>query len=258
MKTIQENNSGHPRNESWEEKWDTQGKWKTIKPGESVAVPEALNAIHDDMTDEILTILKKYENDPQTTGFVITGYGATAFSAGADIGKFPSMLGDRKQSVDYARVCSRLLIYLDNCKKPVVAALNGMALGGGLELVIRCHGIVAAKNACLQFPEISLGMAPGIGGMVVPYRRWPAAAATFHTMLLKAEKMTVTDAVELGIIDNLADSHATLLPGATRLVRELAQKQHVIADTPVDIAPPPAVEDEPLSFNGQRLSARPS
>lgn len=83
-----------------------------------------------------------------------------------------------------------------------------------------------------------LTIAPGIGGMVVPYRRWPAAAATFHTILLKAEKMTVTDVVELGIIDKLADTHATLLPGATRLVGELAQKQHVIADTPVDIAPP--------------------
>ena len=103
-----------------------------------------------------------------------------------------------------------------------------------------------------------LTIAPGIGGMVVPCRRWPAAAATFHTMLLKAEKMTVTDAVEPGIIDKLADTHATLLPGATRLVRELAQKQHVIADTPVDIAPPATVEDEPLSFNGQRLSARAS
>ena len=348
----------------WEEKWDTQGKWKTIKPGESVAVPEAveteirerllgvlfsqtvdildreigtaadlelgcrlafafrqgplelmrelgevesqriltkftstkpgmpgaqrplcayqdfyrfvlvdeldgvkiitlrrpeaLNAIHDDMIDEILTILKKHENDPQTTGFIITGYGGAAFSAGADIGKFPSMLGDRKQSVDYARVCSRLLVCLDNCKKPVIAALNGMALGGGLELVIRCHGIVAAKNAWLQFPEITLGIAPGLGGMVIPYRRWPAAATVFHTMLLKAERMTVTDAVELGIINILVDSYTTLLPSATRLVRELAQKQHVIADTPVNIAPPVAVEDEPLSFNGQRLSARTS
>ena len=348
----------------WEEKWDTRGKWKTIKPGESVAVPEAvgteirerllgvlfsqtvdildreigtaadlelgcrlafafrqgplelmrelgevesqriltkftstkpgmpgaqrplrayqdfyrfvlvdeldgvkiitlrrpeaLNAIHDDMIDEILTILKKHENDPQTTGFIITGYGGAAYSAGADIGKFPSMLGDRKQSVDYARVCSRLLVYLDNCKKPVVAALNGMALGGGLELVIRCHGIVAAKNAWLQFPEITLGIAPGLGGMVIPYRRWPAAATVFHTMLLKAERMTVTDAVELGIINILADSYTTLLPSATRLVRELAQKQHVIADTPVNIAPPVAVEDEPLSFNGQRLDARTS
>ena len=63
-----------------------------------------------------------------------------------------------------------------------------MALGGGLELVVRCHGIVAVENAWLQFPEITLGIAPGLGGMVIPYRRWPAAAATFHSMLLKAGK----------------------------------------------------------------------
>ena len=194
--------------------------------------PEALNALHDDMTDEILAVLKQHEDDPHTSGFVITGYGGAAFSAGADIGRFPSMLGDAGQSIDYARICSRLLVYLDTCRKPVVAALNGMALGGGLELVIRCHGIVAVENAWLQFPEITLGIAPGLGGMVIPYRRWPAAAATFHTMLLKAEKMTAAQALDLGIIDKLGDNHAALLPGAVQLVRELADKPHTLADTP--------------------------
>ena len=217
--------------------------------------PEALNALHNDMTDEILALLKLHEDDPQIRGFVITGYGNSAFSAGADIGRFPSMLGDRDRSIDYARVCSRLLVYLDTCRKPVVAALNGMALGGGLELVIRCHGIVAVENAWLQFPEITLGIAPGLGGMVIPYRRWPAAAAAFHAMLLKAEKMAATDAAEAGIIDTLADNHAALLPGAVRLVRELAGKPHTLADIPVNISPPAAGKDEPLSFTGQKLSA---
>lgn len=217
--------------------------------------PEALNAIHDEMTDEILALLKQYENDPHTTGFVITGYGVSAFSAGADIGRFPSMLGDRKQCIDYARVCSRLLVYLDNCSKPVVAALNGMALGGGLELAIRCHGIVAVKDAWLQFPEITLGIAPGIGGMVIPYRRWPDAAPAFHGMLLRAEKMTATAALELKVIDRLADTHEALLPDAITRVGELAGKRRGLADAPVDIAPPPAAEDEPRSFNGQRMSA---
>ena len=217
--------------------------------------PEALNALHDEMTDEILALLKQYENDPRTTGFVITGYGVSAFSAGADIGRFPSMLGERKQCIDYARVCSRLLVYLDNCSKPVVAALNGMALGGGLELAIRCHGIVAVKDAWLQFPEITLGIAPGIGGMVIPYRRWPDAAPAFHGMLLKAEKMTATAALELKVIDRLAHTHEALLPDAIRRVGELAGKRRGLADAPVSIAPPPAMEHEPRSFNGQRLSA---
>ena len=217
--------------------------------------PEALNALHDEMTDEILALLKQYEDDPYTTGFVITGYGVSAFSAGADIGRFPSMLGDRKQCIEYARVCSRLLVYLDNCSKPVVAALNGMALGGGLELAVRCHGIVAVKDAWLQFPEITLGIAPGIGGMVIPYRRWPDAAPAFHGMLLRAEKMTATAALGLKVIDRLADTHEALLPDAVRRVGELAGKRRGLADAPVSIAPPPAVGDEPRSFNGQRISA---
>ena len=216
--------------------------------------PEALNAIHDDMTDEVLALLKQYENDPYTTGFVITGYGVSAFSAGADIGRFPSMLGDREQCIAYARVCSRLLVYLDSCSKPVVAALNGMALGGGLELAIRCHGIVAVKNAWLQFPEITLGIAPGIGGMVIPYRRWPDAAAAFHGMLLKAEKMTAMEALELKVIDELAHTHEALLPDAVRLVGELAGKRRGPVDAPVNIAPPPAAGDAPSSSDGQRLS----
>ena len=216
--------------------------------------PEALNALHDDMTDEILALLKQFGDDPQTRGFIITGYGVTAFSAGADIGRFPSMLGDRDQCIEYARTCSRLLVYLDSCRKPVVAALNGMALGGGLELAIRCHGIVAVDNAWLQFPEITLGIAPGLGGMVVPYRRWPDAAAAFHGMLLQAEKMTAAQAHELGIVDELSETHDALLPAAIRLVGELADKRRGPADAPVSIAAPPAVEDESHSFNGQRLS----
>ncbi len=216
--------------------------------------PEALNALHDEMTDEILALLKQYEDDPHTTGFVITGYGVSAFSAGADIGRFPSMLGDRKQCIEYARASSRLLVYLDNCSKPVVAALNGMALGGGLELAVRCHGIVAVKDAWLQFPEITLGIAPGIGGMVIPYRRWPDAAPAFHGMLLRAEKMTATAAFGLKVIDRLADTREALLPDAIRRVGELAGKRRGLADAPVSIDPPPAVGDKPRSFNGQRMS----
>ena len=216
--------------------------------------PEALNAIHDDMTDEILALLKRYEDDPHSTGFVITGYGTAAFSAGADIGRFPSMLGDREQCIAYARVCSRLLVYLDSCRKPVVAALNGMALGGGLELAIRCHGIVCREERMAAVPGDYPGHRAG-------YRRHgdtlPALAGrrhAFHGMLLRAEKMTAAAAHGLGVIDKLANTHDALLPDAVRLVAELAGKRRALAGAPVSIAAPPAGEDEPRSFNGQRLS----
>ncbi|MCP4243771.1 MAG: 3-hydroxyacyl-CoA dehydrogenase/enoyl-CoA hydratase family protein, partial [bacterium] len=136
--------------------------------------PQALNALDDSVTDELLDVIRTHESDPAVKGFVITGYGPRAFSAGADIGRFPSLLGNADGAADFARDCSRLLLHLDKMDKPVVAALNGMALGGGLELALRCHSIVASDRASLQLPEVTLGIAPGIGAMVVPYRRWPA------------------------------------------------------------------------------------
>ncbi len=217
--------------------------------------PDTLNAIHDEMTDEILEILKQYENDPDVTGFVISGYGMRSFSAGADIDKFPAMLGNREQSVAYARTCSRLLCYLDTFNKPVVAALNGMALGGGLELAIRCHGIVAVKQAWMQFPEVTLGIAPGIGGMSVPYRRWPEASALFHNMLIKAEKLTAEQAAEFGMINTLVDKQMNLIPAGVWLVRDLAKQQHNISDGAVKISPLIREVNEPVSAQGQRLSA---
>lgn len=216
--------------------------------------PEALNALHDEMTDEILAAIREYENDPAVCGFVITGYGPRAFCAGADIGRFVDMLGDRERSTEYARSCSRLLVHLDSCTKPVVAALNGMALGGGLELAMRCHGMVATVNASMQFPEITLGIVPGIGAMVVPYRRWPKVAPVFHRMLTRGERLDAAKAVELGIVDSLVDDHASLLPAAIWLARNLAASIPRIGDAPIEIGSIMVEMNDPRSADGQHLS----
>ncbi len=214
--------------------------------------PEALNALHDELTDEVLAVIKRFESDATVRGFVITGFGARAFCAGADIGRFPSMLGDAEASAQYARDCSRLLVHLDAMEKPVVAALNGYALGGGLELAIRCHAIVAVQGAWLQLPEITLGIVPGIGAMVVPYRRWPAAAATFHGMLRLAERLTAARAQELGIVDELASDIGSLIESAVAHVHALTGRRAVMGSGPVSI--PPLVPIEPLAADGQILS----
>ena len=213
--------------------------------------PEAMNALHDEMNDEILSVIRRFENDPKVSGFVITGYGTRAFCAGADIGRFVDMLGDAPASAQYARDCSRLLVHLDRMKKPVVAALNGMALGGGLELAMRCHAIVAMKRAWLQLPEVTLGIVPGIGAMVVPYRRWPHAAATFNAMLRQAERLKASRAHELGIVSGLADDYPSLIGMAAARVRELAGKVTPIGDAPVEVGIEPV---EARSTGGQILS----
>ena len=197
--------------------------------------PEALNALHDEMTDEILAVLHRYENDPNVAGFVITGYGNKAFCAGADIGRFPSMLGDKEAAAQYSRDCSRLLVHLDAMQKPVLAALNGMALGGGFELAMRCHALVATEHSWMQLPEVSLGILPGIGAMVVPYRRWPQAASTFHAMLRRCEKLKAKQAMALGLLDAIAQDSSDLITLAVARVQALAQGHGHggISDAPV-------------------------
>jgi enoyl-CoA hydratase / 3-hydroxyacyl-CoA dehydrogenase len=214
--------------------------------------PEALNALHDELTDEILGVIRQCEHDPVVRGFVITGYGSRAFSAGADIGRFPKMLGDAQAAAQYARDCSRLLLHIDGMAKPVVAALNGMALGGGLELALRCHGIVAMQNASLQLPEILLGIVPGLGAMVVPYRRWPSAAATFHAMMRRAERVSAKIAHELGIVDRLSDDYAAMIESAIERVHALTGRLQAPTDGAVAIEPPTPADA--LAFNGQKLS----
>lgn len=215
--------------------------------------PEALNALHDDMTDEILSVIHEYENSDSVRGFVIVGYGDRAFCAGADIGKFPSMLGNLDGSIQASHDWSRLLVHLDKMSKPVIAALNGMTLGGGLELAMRCHGIVALRNVWMQLPEITLGIVPGIGALVVPYRRWPKAAAVFHGMLRQADRLKATHAHELGMVDAVANDYRGLILAAIERVTTLSGKVTQITDGPVSV---PALDSiEPKASNGQPLSS---
>jgi len=210
--------------------------------------PQAMNALNDELADEILDVLARHSEDPAVKGFVITGYGNAAFSAGADIGKFPEMLGNSAASAQYARDCAKVQAFIDRIGKPVVAALNGYAMGGGLEIAIRCHRLVATRNAILQFPEITLGILPGLGGCVVPYRRWPRAAALFHEMICLARPLKASEAAERGIVSGLADDYADLIAKAVAEVHALQARLPRTADGPVDV-PPLTLPDPPMAAN---------
>ena len=206
--------------------------------------PQAMNALNDELTDEILSVFKEFEDDPSVKGFVITGYGTAAFSAGADIGKFPEMLGDAGASAQYARDCAKVQIFMDQMQKPVVAAVNGFALGGGLEVAIRCHSIIATKNASFQFPEISLGILPGIGGCVVPYRKWPQGAALFHEMICLGRALKVNEAHEIGMVTQIVDDYPTLISASIEEVKRLQGKTNRLPDDRIAI-PDIDIPDEP-------------
>ncbi len=222
--------------------------------------PQAMNALNDDVTAEILDVLQQFENDSDVKGFIITGYGGAAFSAGADIGKFPSMLGDKAASIQYSRDCANVQRFMDKMAKPVVAALNGLAMGGGLEVAIRCHGIVSVGTAILQFPEITLGILPGIGGCVVPYRKWPQASELFNEMILFAKPVTAEAAAQVGIVDHVVSDPSELLPAAVQLVHDLQKNLPTIIEAAIelpDISIPetPLAGKQPLSHEAVMITA---
>jgi enoyl-CoA hydratase / 3-hydroxyacyl-CoA dehydrogenase len=214
--------------------------------------PQAANALSDKTCNEILAELKKGEADPSVKGFVITGYGPKAFCAGADIGGFVATFGNHEKGQALSRGNSKVLEYIDKMSKPVVAALNGLAMGGGTELATRCHSMVAMEKAFMQLPEITLGMIPGMGGVVIPYRKWPKAAAKFHAMIGKSERLTVQEALEIGIVKKTTKTFSELIDAAIAEVNRLQGNIPRISDGPVEIPPfvvpeVPVAGDLPLS-----------
>jgi len=208
--------------------------------------PQAMNAISDEIDNEILKVLKENIGDPAVTGFVITGYGNAAFSAGADIGKFPATLGNKDAAAQYAKDCADVQLFMDTMEKPIVAAINGMALGGGLEIAIRCHSMVATKNAFFQFPEITLGIQPGIGGCIVPYRKWPKGADIFHEMICLARRMTVKEAHDIGMVTSISENYSDMIKEAVKEVHNIAGNITRVPEGKVDI-PEISVPDNPMA-----------
>jgi len=125
--------------------------------------PEALNALNRNIIDALCAALEAAQDNPEVRVIVLTGSGEKAFVAGADIKEFADF--DQAQGEDLARRGQRdLFDRVEQSRKPVVAAVNGFALGGGLELAMAAHVRVASTNARMGLPEVSLGVIPGYGG----------------------------------------------------------------------------------------------
>ena len=125
--------------------------------------PEKLNALNKATILELHETLKMAEQNPEIKVIVITGSGEKAFVAGADISEFAHF--SDQEGATLARKGQEILFdFIENLKTPVIAAINGFALGGGLELAMACHFRIASDNAKMGLPETSLGVIPGYGG----------------------------------------------------------------------------------------------
>jgi enoyl-CoA hydratase len=124
--------------------------------------PDTLNALNKTVLDELDDAIENIYINDSIKSAIITGSGSKAFVAGADIGEFVALTRYEGQSL--AERGQNLFFKIENCPKPIVAAVNGFALGGGCELAMACHFRIASENAKFGQPEVNLGLLPGYGG----------------------------------------------------------------------------------------------
>ena len=183
----------------------------------TLARPDRLNAIGSDTLADLDAVLTALETDADVRAFVITGVGR-AFSAGADIDELSGLDG-AAGFARFVRAFTDVLDRLEQHPKPSIAAIDGVALGGGLELALACDLRVASDGARLGVPEIKLGLLPGAGGTQRLPRLLPRGIAT--QMLLTGEPLGAIDAHRLGLVNELSGD-APALVVAERLAREIA------------------------------------
>ncbi|MCS7086185.1 MAG: enoyl-CoA hydratase-related protein [Bacteroidia bacterium] len=161
--------------------------------------PEAMNALNHGMLEELETALTQAERDETVGAVIVTGAGRKAFAAGADIREIMQKAATYVDALDFSRYGQQLFGYIENYPKPVVAAVNGYALGGGCELAMACHMRVAAQNAKFGQPEVKLGLIAGYGGTQRLPRLIGKTRAT--QMLLTGEEISATQAEAWGLVN---------------------------------------------------------
>ena len=124
--------------------------------------PDKLNALNKDVFTDLSNAVDEIQDNPEIKSAIITGAGLKAFVAGADITEFAGL--DKAAAMALAKRGQSIFLKIEQSKKPIVAAVNGFALGGGCELAMACHFRVASNNAKFGQPEVNLGLIPGYGG----------------------------------------------------------------------------------------------
>lgn len=162
----------------------------------TISRPEALNALNADSLRSLAQLIEIVDADPTARVLVLTGKGEKAFVAGADIKGFEAMSpGD---ALKFAKDGQAVFSGLEKMSKPVIAAVNGFALGGGLELALACDMIVASEKAKFGLPECKLGLIPGFGGTVRLPRRVGTAKALELSMT--GAMISADQALLLGLV----------------------------------------------------------
>ena len=164
--------------------------------------PNQLNALNLDTIKELSSTILNSEQNKNVRCIILTGSGRKAFVAGADIKEFADF--NTEEGENLARKGQEQLFnMLENCSKPTIAAVNGFALGGGLELAMSCHIRVASLNAKMGLPEVSLGVIPGYGG--TQRLSHLVGKGKAMEMICTAGMISAEDALRWGLVNSICD-----------------------------------------------------
>lgn len=181
--------------------------------------PKAMNALSTSLLAELCDAFKTLEEDGNIRAVVIKGAGEKAFSAGADLGEIKDL--KIRGAFDYSRAAHRAFNAVEQCGKPVIACINGLALGGGAELALSCHIRVAAEGAKIGFPESGLGGMPGMGGTQRLPRLIGKGAALSY--LLTGDMIKAEQGLKLGLYHQIFPNEE-VAQGAEGLAKKLVKK----------------------------------
>ena len=185
--------------------------------------PKKLNALNKNTIEELHNAFKNLEADNTVKAIIITGSGEKAFVAGADISEFAHFSVEEGGRLA-AKGQEMLFDFVENLSTPVIAAVNGFALGGGLELAMSCHFRVASDNAKMGLPEVSLGVIPGYGGT----QRLPQLIGKGRAMelVMTAGMISAEDAKNYGLVNHVT-TQEELLPLATKIAGKIMRNSSV-------------------------------
>jgi enoyl-CoA hydratase len=164
--------------------------------------PKKLNALNQETIAELHQAFDRLNHDEETRVIILTGSGEKAFVAGADISEFADYgTKEGRELSDQGQ--KKLFDFIENLNTPVIAAINGFALGGGLELAMSCHIRVASQTSRMGLPEVSLGLIPGYGGT----QRLPqlVGKGKAFEMIMTAGMIGAEDALKWGLVNHLAE-----------------------------------------------------
>ena len=204
----------------------------TIKEGLAIITinrPKKLNALNKQTIKELHETFSNLEDDISVKVIAITGSGEKAFVAGADISEFANFTVDNGGKLA-AKGQELLFNLIENFSKPVIAAINGFALGGGLELAMACHFRVASDNAKMGLPEVSLGVIPGYGGT----QRLPQLVGKGKAMelIMTAGMITADKALASGLV-NYVSPLEELMPLVEKLANRIMRNSSVAIEAAI-------------------------